>query len=219
MADIISALGVLVAAITFAAGVSAWKREFIGERRIELAESVLAQFYEAEDAVKDIRNPFSFVGEGNTRQRSEGERQEESTLLDQAYVVFERYKRHEKLFSHLRSMRYQCMATFGPKAAEPFNELFDVMNKIFSAARMLGSHYWPRQGRVQMTEKKFQEHLDGMHKHEAVFWSMGNDEDTIAQLVRAAVAKMEVITKDVVADQMTLMQKFWAKVKKRVRSS
>lgn len=217
MADFISALGVLIAALTFSAGISAWRREFIGKRRIELAETVLALFYEAEDAIRDIRNPFSHVGEGNTRQRGDGERPEESKLLDQAYVVFERYKRHKKLFSQLRSKRYQCMATFGPNAVDPFNEVSDVMNRIFSAARMLGSHYWPRQGRAPMTEEQFKEHLKGMYKYEAVFWFAGNEEDVVSPLVKTAIGKMEAITRGAIADQMTLIQEFCAKVRKLVR--
>ena len=45
-------------------GVGAWKREFIGKRKIELAEQVLAQFFEVRDAIACIRNPFSSSDEG-----------------------------------------------------------------------------------------------------------------------------------------------------------
>ncbi|MCL4409458.1 MAG: hypothetical protein M1356_03920 [Gammaproteobacteria bacterium] len=178
--------------------VTAWKHEFVGKRRIELAETVLALFYEAEDAIREIRSPFSFVGEGSSRKRSEGERQEESQLLDQAYVVFERYQKREKLFAELKAMRYRCMASFGQKAAEPFDEISKILHEIFVSARMLGSHYWPRQGRAPMSDDEFQKHLEQMEKHEAVYWYMGEDKDEISPRVKQAVSKMEKIAQGVI---------------------
>ena len=196
IADIITAISVATAAIAFVVGVNAWKREFIGKRRIELAETVLALFYEAQDAIREIRNPFSFGGEGKTRKRSDNEREEVSALLDQAYVVFERYQKREKLFAELRSMKYRVMATFGSNAGEPFDELNIILNEIFSSANILGTYYWPRQGRARMGEEEFQRHLEQMQKYEAVFWFMGVEKDEITPRVQRAVEKIEKITKD-----------------------
>ena len=219
MADLISAISVLIAALTFLGGVSAWKREFIGKRRIELAESILALFYEAEDAIREIRNPSLSVGEGSTRQRAVGEREEESQILDKAHVVFERYQKREKLFAQLRSMRYRCMAAFGSSVAEPFNELSTILNEIFVAAHMLGTHYWPRQGRVAMDDAQFEKHLEQMQKHEAVFWFMGEEQDQISPRVRSAVEKMEEITRKAVSSQSSLFQDWWNWVVTRVKRS
>lgn len=200
-------------------GVTAWKREFVGKRRIELAENVLALFYEAQDAIREIRNPFSFVGEGSSRQRSEGEREEESQLLDQAYVVFERYQKREKLFAELKSMRYRCMASFGAAASEPFNDISNILHEIFVSARMLGSHYWPRQGRVAMSEEEFEKHLDQMQKHEAVYWYMGDDKDQISPRVKEAVSKMESIAQDVILSYSGFNKSLIARVLHWVKSS
>ncbi len=51
IADVITAVSVAIAALAFVVGVNAWRREFVGKRRIELAENVLALFYEAQDAI------------------------------------------------------------------------------------------------------------------------------------------------------------------------
>jgi len=197
-ANVITSISVAIAALSFVSGVSAWKREFIGKRQIELAESVLAMIYEVEDAIREIRNPFSYTDEGKSRKHSDNERAEESQLLDRAYVVFERYQRREKLFAELRSLKYRFMATFGTHAGEPFKEMDKVLNEIFISARMLGTHYWQRQGRVPMSEDEFQKHLDAMHKHEAVFWYMGEDEDTISPRMRNVVQQVENITRNAV---------------------
>jgi hypothetical protein len=201
IADVITSISVAIAAISFVFGVSAWKREFVGKRRIELAESVLALFYEAEDAIREIRNPASHGGEGKTRKRVDGEREEESALLDQAYVVFERYEKREKLFAQLRAMKYRVMASFGSDAGEPFDEINTVLNKIFVAAHALGSHYWPRQGRVSMSQAEFERHIEAMHEKEAIFWFMGDEDDQIGPRVRKAVEGIEEITRKAIASQ------------------
>lgn len=226
MFEFISSILVLIAAFTFIVGVSAWRQEFVGKRRIDLAESVLALFYEAEDVIKQIRSPHSIAGEGGTRKRADNELAEESRLLDQANIVFERYQEREKLFAQIRSMRYRVMATFGSAAAEPFDELDKITNEILVAARMLGSHYWPRQGRVEMAPEEFKKHLEEMHSYEAVFWYLGDDKDQISPRVRKTVEKIEDIVKvafvsqdSILSDVVAELKSFITKGKKSYRKS
>ena len=197
-ADVITSISVTISALAFVLGVNAWRREHIGKKRIELAEKILANFYEAKDAIRDIRNPFSFVGEGSTRQRSETETEAESEILDKAYVVFERYKKKDKFFAELRSMKYQAMAVFGSESKEPFDEINKILNEIFAAANILGSYYWQRQGQVHMEDEEFQKHLEKMQKYEAIFWYQGKDDD-LTPRVNKTVTKIEDITRDEVA--------------------
>jgi hypothetical protein len=162
------ALGVLAACWAIIAGIDAWKREFIGKRRIELAEQLLAKFFEVKDAVAYIRNPFSNSEEGKSRQRSGSELADEAELLDRGYVVVERYTKKESVFAEFNALKYRCMAGFPSHEAESiFTDTFSTVNSIFSSARQLATHYWKRQGRVVMSPKEFQRHLDEMHRHEA----------------------------------------------------
>ncbi|MCI0363160.1 MAG: hypothetical protein L0Y44_09090 [Phycisphaerales bacterium] len=209
VADAITSISVAIAAMSLVVGVSAWRREFVGKRRIELAESVLEKFYEAADAIRAIRNPFAHTEEGKSRKRDEGELDHESTLLDRAYRVFERYQKHETLFADLRAMRYRFMAVFGKMAGEPFDDLNKILNEIFAAAQMLGTHYWPRQGRVQMSPEEQKEHLEGKHSLEAVFWHMGEKNDAITPRVNVAVEKVEAITRKVVEQQVGWWRRLW----------
>jgi hypothetical protein len=198
-AAIIAALSAVIAACSFVSGVSAWKREFIGKRRIELAESVLAMFYEAEVVIRDMRNPFSSIDEVKSRVHADNETKEDSRRLNQAYVFSERYQKHEKLFAELRSMEYRFRATFGAEAGEPFQEMHEVLNEIFRSARMLINHYWEPQVREFMSDDESQKHLEATLKHEAVFYCLNEeDEDTISLRMRNAVQKVENITEDVV---------------------
>lgn len=205
--EVIQACSVSLAAFSFIYGVHAWKRDFIGKRRIELAESVLALFYEAEEVIKEIRGPFSYSGEGTSRKKNEPETQEEAKLLDKAYVVFERYKGREKLFAELRSHKYRMMAVFGPSAGEPFVELYNIVNDIFIAAKMLGTYYWPRQGRVSMTDVEREKHVNQMFEYEQIVWDAGGNLDKIGPRVREQVENIENITEVAISSQLNFVNR------------
>ncbi|NVK37961.1 MAG: hypothetical protein HWE18_08560 [Gammaproteobacteria bacterium] len=91
--------------------VGAWKREFIGKRRIVLAERILASFFEIKDAISYVRNPFSSVEEGKTRKKGYHESKEE--LLDRGYTVFDRYEIRKDAIVRFNTLKYKFMASFG----------------------------------------------------------------------------------------------------------
>ncbi|ATC62783.1 hypothetical protein CMV30_01705 [Nibricoccus aquaticus] len=132
IADIIQSVSIILTCITIVLGIDAWRREFIGKRKIELAEDVLTRFYEARDAIERIRSPFSYSSEGAQRKRRDGETKEESEILDSAHVVFVRYEKEQQLFNGIHALRYQVMARIGIEASKPFEELRKVVGDFFS---------------------------------------------------------------------------------------
>jgi hypothetical protein len=92
------------------------------------------------------------------------------------------------------------MARISVSAAKPFDDLQGVVGSIFSAAHMLGRHYWPRQGRIQMTETEFKQHLEEMHKYEAIFWAGFDPKDPTAESVERTVAQIEAVCRPVLQD-------------------
>jgi hypothetical protein len=191
IANILTSASIIIAAWAVILGVNAWRREYVGKRRLELAEEVLALFYEARDVISYIRSPFSISGEGSTREAAPNESPEEKQINDRAYIVFERYNKRQDLFNKIHSMRYRYMARFGKDSAKPFNELNKIVNEIFSSAQML-SFYWKEQGhRVWESKAEFEKHLKEMRKHESVFWEMSPDKDPILPRVNAMVSAIE----------------------------
>lgn len=194
--EILSALATVVAALGFVFGVSAWGREFRGKRRIELAENVLALFYEAQEVIREMRNPASFGGEGSSRPRVEDESDEERKIRDSAYVPFERFKRYESLFSRLRSTKFSFMAMFGVEESLAFNDLTVVVNQVLHAARELGTRFWLDQGRRQMSQLQLDVHHNLLDRYQAMFWEGTPEEDELAQKVQAAVSRIERVAKN-----------------------
>lgn len=185
---VISAAATCLVAGVAVWGIRFWREEFIGKRRIELAEDALALFYEAKNALIAIRSSFGYGGEGATRKQKESETQEQKAARDSAFVVFERYKEREQVFNKMLSMRYRFMAQIGKTEAEPFEEMRSIVNKVFQAARWLAdlwskdtSHYKP---------DELEKHFETVRKYEAIFWEDAPD-DEISNRIEKAVADME----------------------------
>jgi len=204
ISELIQALSVFSASWAIIAGIDAWKREFIGKRRIEVAEATLEKFYAVIDAIAFMRNAFSHAGEGKTRQRAPHEREQESALLDRGYIIYERYGQKKEIFAEFLTSKYRFMACFGKDSEELFNRTNQTVNKIFSAANVLSTHYWPRQGRPHRTDEEFKKHLDQMFKYEAIFWDGYSEDDVIRKELSEILEKFETITAPCFQEKTTI---------------
>lgn len=204
MSDFLESVSIILACWAAIAGIDTWKREFIGKRKIELAEKVLEKYFEVNDAIAFIRNPFSNIGEGKSRKKRDHERPEESELLDRAHIVFERYEAKKEVFQEFFTLKYRFMASFGREAGDIMDRTSQTVNMIFASARALGEHYWPRQGRVKMNETEFQAHLDQMHSHEARFWDGMDEEDVVRNEMKEILKDLEAITSPCFEEVSTL---------------
>ncbi|MEE8449682.1 MAG: hypothetical protein V3S39_08620, partial [Thermodesulfobacteriota bacterium] len=140
--EVLRNLSIVAAALTAIYGINAWRRELRGKKQYELAEEVLVLFYEARDKVRAIRNPFGREDEGQNRKSKPNETEQQMKVLDQAYVIVERYEKNERVFNRLHALRYRFMALFGPEKAEPFDELNQILKEILISAHMLGIFWW-----------------------------------------------------------------------------
>lgn len=123
-------LPTIVALLTIIIGFRAWKRQFVGSRRITLLEDVLTGFYQARDAIADIRSPFIFEGEGSTAKPPQTTQCDVENNNQAYYVFIERFSRHKRLFTHLQVQKYRFMATFGAEKVEPFEKLNKLINDL-----------------------------------------------------------------------------------------
>lgn len=190
-------LSILLAAWSVIYGISAWRREFIGKRKIELAEEVLALFYEAKDALHAIRSPFGFEGEGSTRKPGKYERPEDKETLDNAYVVIERYNKYQALFNKLYAMRYRFMAQIGKDEAKPFDELRVIINEIILASRRL-ARLWTHKNLNALSPEQLEKHQKSIEEAEAIFWERSVDPDPINPRLEEVITKMDKICRSII---------------------
>jgi len=194
-------------------GVDSWRREHTGKRQIELAEETLALFYEARDAIANIRHPVSWGSEGSNIERGKNEPDKDYNARKKANIVFSRYNEHQELFNKIHSMRYRFMAQIGKDESIPFDELRTIVNKIFASARMLAI-LWARDH--FRTEEDRKKHWNDIQKHEAVFWDEMSKDDSINRKLEETINKIESTCNKVISGDGTLHSFFNFPLRKRL---
>ncbi|MGO9599675.1 MAG: hypothetical protein ACLP7Q_16925 [Isosphaeraceae bacterium] len=196
---LLALLGIVIAGLLALLGIAikeAWTtRRDYRKRRVDLAEEVLALCHEAEEAIRSIRSPAVWAGEGGTRQRRESERPEESAALDRAYIVIERYNKYDQAFKNLKAKKYMFMAAFrGEDARRPFELIDQVMVKLRLASNALGEYYWQNMSQMrEFAPDQRDRFLKAMEEQQAVFLA-GSEPDPVTPVVTEAVQMVEAIT-------------------------
>lgn len=197
VAQIIESFSVTFGVMVAIYGLSAWRGEHIGKRLIELAEDVLALFYQASDAIDEMRNPVAFDGEGGSRKPAPNERPEHTRSLDAAYVLIERYRRHSELFAKLYATRYRFMAQVGVEKAAPFDKLNKIVNELIISAHQMARMTTAQndQNRTIEANNEYQSTYIKIHN---IYYSTGGKEDLIAQRVKSIIAEIESTCRSII---------------------
>jgi len=192
------AIGMLTSAATLLTavialyGVNAWRREHVGRRRIEFAESVLETFYAAAAAIASIRQPFSMGGEGGSRQTKEEESRDLAEVRNRAYVPWERARPHQETFDRLRALKFRAMALWRQDAGQPFDEVVGALNKVFYSASQL-AQLWS----MQDSESR-RSNAELIRRYQRDFWESYGEPDAIRESVEAAVRSIEAICRPII---------------------
>jgi len=193
--EILQGVSIIIASWAVIRGVNAWRSEFIGRRRIELAEETLTLFYTVKDAIDFIRSLYGLGGEGQTREPRENETPEEKRILDSAFVTWERYQKKIEPFNKLHALRYRFMTQFGEDEAQPFEEIRKIINEIIVASHLVGEYSIELlQGRVSLESGK----EDSIKRQRRIIrWDRKEDDPTLLR-VNAAIKDIEKVCKPVI---------------------
>ncbi len=185
--EVIESLGIIVASIAAIWGINAWRRETIWKRKHELAEDVLAYFYEARENIEAIRSPFGYSGEGESRTKLKNETPEQTKIYNRAYAVQERYDRNKEAIERLRVLRFRFVAIFGKEYDDLFVRLNRVVSNIFFATNEV----------VRITLGEYGEVIDedlmkDLRNYRKAIYSRSK-EDEVRDEVDAIVSKAEKV--------------------------
>lgn len=188
---VLQSLAVIAASFVAFYGINSWRRELVGKRRIELAEEVLALFYQAKDIIAFMRFPVGYSDESSSRKADPRETPEQKRIRDDAFVTLERFNKHSDVFGRIHALRYRFMAQFGRDAVAPFDELKSITDQLFVAARQ-----WVMLSEVGertfSSPQSLQEHRARIEKCDGVLWGMEKD-DPISLRVEKAITTVEQI--------------------------
>jgi hypothetical protein len=180
----IESLAVLIAAITGAWGISEWRRESVGRRKVELCEEVLTGAHEFRDIMNWVRTVRRFAGEGETRQRPpETETVEIAHQRDMYFVPIERLNKDSEKISKLISLKYRFMAYFGRDAGRPLETFNEISSKVHSAAQSLINHASDSPGPEASGRL--------LKKWQSMIWIEQADPDPIQIAIDEAISELE----------------------------
>jgi hypothetical protein len=205
--DAFQSVAIIIAAAVAVWGINAWRREFLGKRRIDLAEEALASFYEASEMFAVIRSPLGYVGEGSTRESSPDEDPEDKKRLDRAFVVYERYNKNSEPFRRLQTLKYRCTAQFGESGAAPFDEFIQILNDIFSASTILIDYSMEEGRAAQRSEEEYQQHVKERRSYDAIVYDRFERNDPIRPRIDSALRKADSLYGDLLGERAR--QSWW----------
>ena len=186
-----------IASIAALKGINAWKREFQGKKKIELAEEALTLFYEARDAIRRIRSPFGNSDEGRTKIPEDQQSEYLGKNVPHVFVVLERFEKEEHIFNKISAMRYRFMAVFGNNSETPFEHIRAIINDVFIAAQLYGMR--GEIARETDGEEAREQLREENMKNRRTIWSIGKD-DIIESRVKTATEELEAICRPVILE-------------------
>lgn len=156
----------------------------LARRKSEVAEKVLAEFYEVRRAFQAIRSPMIWAEEMTPE-----EGVPEDVIKNDGYNVRRRMRQHAALFSRLEATRFSFGALFSHETTAPYDRLVRIHNQVFHAAGDL-LHY---RGQEDMGNTR--EHLRAMRRVAFAVTQLGAKGEELPDLtgaeLDAVVAEIE----------------------------
>jgi hypothetical protein len=189
--SVVTATTAVVGVSIAARGLNKWRTETIGKRKAELAEEVLADFYQARDILNAARSPGSFGHEGTTRTKSDWESEDDTRTLNAYFATAERLNNKSEFFAQFYARRYRFVAHFGLAAGAPYGEFNSIYAEIITAVRMLITTYRNRdEGSLPINRVKWEA---------GIGWSP-SDDDEIPARIDAIVSTIERICRPAIQE-------------------
>lgn len=179
-----------------------WRAELFAKRRIELCEDILTRIYEVRDAIRAIRDPLVFCGEGASRPRVEGETDEQRRRAEEAYVYVERFEKRREPFDALNKLRYRFMAVYGEEWSNPFQTFVKTVNKIMAAA---GSRLRDREDRCQADTERIERRAARQERWDAILYRIDEEPDAIDQGVEIAIQQLSTKCREEISRESSLL--------------
>lgn len=203
---IASSLTTVVAAGTAIWGICAWRREYTGKRRIDLAEDVLALVYEIKDVLASVRSPLGHPEEGQICPEMPDAIEEEKAMLRIAYIHIERCNSRKELFARLRSLRYRFMALNGKNAGQPFDELNTIRHDLAKPFYSMRIRLKELHRKIKTTDPKVYDKMlddlfeDWTNKRDKEQYSDEGD-DLVLNQCEAVIEKFDVMCRKIIGSK------------------
>jgi len=178
-------VAVIVSVYVAYRGVNAWQDQHVWTRNAELAEELMVAARNYQHAMRRIRSPMGFGGEGESRERGANESDALRRHLDHLFTPLERLRNENAALTRLQSADSRSRVRFGKDVSERLDSLLDAYREFLTAARV---RYM--MGRDMFGQQPTEEELEAKQKRDAIVWTM-QESDKIEQQIEAAIAGLE----------------------------
>ncbi|WP_292053465.1 MULTISPECIES: hypothetical protein [unclassified Brevundimonas] len=108
------------------------RKATLAQKKAELAEKVLHDFYQISFTLQLIRSPMVWASEMIAEDGVPDE-----VVQNAGYGVMRRMREHRHKFDELETSKFKCAALFGPNAVELFDEIVRIYNRIWFAGKAI----------------------------------------------------------------------------------
>lgn len=162
-----------------------WRDETVGKRHLELAEDVLAAFYQVQEIIHDARARYV-----DARERAPEEGVPEEITSDPAYAPRRRLREASDKIGDLRVKRHRFAAMFGQQSTAPWDAIEAVLHDIDYAC---GALLELRGERVLSSDPNA-----GFYIQERRIAFRSKEDDPIASRVTEAVGAIEATCRPII---------------------
>jgi len=208
---VISDISVICASTVTIIGIVDWRRTLFAKKRADLAEEVLASFYEIEESIKYARNGFSFGHEGLTRPGREDESDDDvRRLRDSYFVPLERLDKKQELVSRIYALKYRYQVLF-----EAEDKPFRILNSIFgdfniAVRKLIRESERPPE---RMPQQQAEAHDRRCEEGEDVIWEANAEvagrPDPIQPKVDEMISMVEEVCRPYIASTLPIWMRWW----------
>lgn len=123
----VESISVIIASGFAIWGILTWRKETRWKRKYELAEEVLANIYEAQRDIREIRMPVRLVWFDESELKADNE----TKIRTEAHNYNERIAQNRAAYDRLESLKFRFMIAFGKEYEKHIIELRKIYNRLY----------------------------------------------------------------------------------------
>jgi hypothetical protein len=186
-------ISIIFASIVAIWGIKKWHNEYIGKKKIDIAEEVLSVFYEIEGAFKHIRSPFVSPNEENNIDIDDNF----NHVVKISNIALNRYNNHKDLFSKFYKLKSKFKIYFEEENHKVFKELDECIIELLVAIEDIRFYENIRKEMRGKTKIEYSEEENNYLKDYNIIIS--NSKDDFKAKINSIVSETEKLCKKIIS--------------------
>lgn len=100
---------VLVAAVALILSIQSWKRNYLGQKKLDIAEQTLILSYKLRDKIYDLRNPFESTKEQQSSIDKKKEKLQDPKFTNLLEEFYDKRLHYTALFGHINEANFRSL--------------------------------------------------------------------------------------------------------------